>query len=164
VPASNTDDGLRAVRGSKPIDPDSVRRYLGDKFGDDLKAVRSAMQRLAKTYKPKELAHYLPLPGRGVQRQTALASIPARARHTYPSWGEPSRSTTKPHGGTMPSQVGKPPGTPQGLGDLRLGNIGGGRGKTEVAGETDRAPVGIPALAGAITNAAGAGGVHACTP
>jgi hypothetical protein len=35
VPATNTDDGIRAVRGGKPLDPDSVRRYLGDKFGDD---------------------------------------------------------------------------------------------------------------------------------
>jgi hypothetical protein len=34
-----------------------VRRYLDDKFGDDLKAVRSAMQKLAKVYKPQELAH-----------------------------------------------------------------------------------------------------------
>ena len=39
------------------IEPDSVRRYLDDKFGDDLKAVRSAMQKLAKAYKPSELAH-----------------------------------------------------------------------------------------------------------
>jgi hypothetical protein len=39
-----------------------VRRYLGDRFGDDLKAVRSAMQRLAKAYNPKELAdHAYPL-------------------------------------------------------------------------------------------------------
>ena len=57
VPATNTDDGIRAVRGSKPLDPDSVRRYLEDKFGDDLKAERSAMQRLARAYKPQELAH-----------------------------------------------------------------------------------------------------------
>jgi hypothetical protein len=57
VPATNTEDGIRAVRGSKPIDPDSVRRYLDDKFGDDLKAVRSAMQKLAKAYKPQQLAH-----------------------------------------------------------------------------------------------------------
>lgn len=49
-------DGIRALKSSRPIDPDSVRRYLTDKFGDDLKAVRSAMQRLAKSYKPKELA------------------------------------------------------------------------------------------------------------
>jgi hypothetical protein len=55
--ATNTDDGIRAVRGGKPIDPDSVRRYLSNKFGDDLKAVRSAMQKLAKAYTPQELAH-----------------------------------------------------------------------------------------------------------
>jgi hypothetical protein len=57
VPATNTDDGIRAVRGNKPIDPESVRRYLDDKFGENLKAVRSAMQKLAKAYKPQELAH-----------------------------------------------------------------------------------------------------------
>jgi hypothetical protein len=34
-----------------------VRRYRGDKFGDDLKAVRSAMQKLATAYQPQELAH-----------------------------------------------------------------------------------------------------------
>ena len=56
VPAVNTYDGIRAVRGSKPIDADSVRRYLDDKFGDDLKVVRSAMQKLAKTFTPQELA------------------------------------------------------------------------------------------------------------
>jgi len=57
VPATNNDDGIRAVRGSKPIDPDSVRRYLDDKLGEDLKAVRSAMQKLAKADTPSELAH-----------------------------------------------------------------------------------------------------------
>src|SRR5690242_8787446 len=56
VPATNTDDGIRAVRGGKPIDPDSVRRYLEDKFGDNLNAVRLAMTRLAKTYRPTDLA------------------------------------------------------------------------------------------------------------
>src|SRR5438067_10890663 len=57
VPVTNTEDGIRAVRGRNSIDPDSVRRYLEDKFGDDLKAVRSAMQKLARAYKPQELAH-----------------------------------------------------------------------------------------------------------
>src|SRR6516162_8948299 len=57
VPATNTDNGIRAVRGPNPIDPDSVRRYLEDKFGEDLKAVRSAMQKLAKAYRPQEIAH-----------------------------------------------------------------------------------------------------------
>jgi hypothetical protein len=56
VPATNTEDGIRAVRGSKRIDPDSVRRYLEDKFGKNLAAVRSALKRLAKAYQPKELA------------------------------------------------------------------------------------------------------------
>ena len=57
VPATNTEDGIRAVRGRNPIDPDSVRRYLEGKFGADLKAVRSAMPNLAKAYRPQELAH-----------------------------------------------------------------------------------------------------------
>ena len=55
VPATNTEDGIRAVRGGKPLDPDGVRHYLEDKFGEDLKAVRSAMQKLAKAYKPQAL-------------------------------------------------------------------------------------------------------------
>jgi hypothetical protein len=57
VPAKNTDDGIRAVKGAQVIDSESVRRYLASKFGEDLKAVRSAMQKLAKAYKPSELAH-----------------------------------------------------------------------------------------------------------
>jgi hypothetical protein len=57
VPATNTDDGIRAVQKGRPIDPDSVRHYLGNKFGDDLKAVRSAMQKLAKAYPPQQLGH-----------------------------------------------------------------------------------------------------------
>src|ERR1700730_5680865 len=57
VPAMNTDDGIRAVKGSEAIDPGGVQRYLDDKFGENLKVVRSAMQRLAKAFKPSELAH-----------------------------------------------------------------------------------------------------------
>jgi hypothetical protein len=57
IPAKNTDDGIRAVQGAQVIDPDSVRRYLDDKFGEDLKAVRSAMRKLAKAYNPSDLAH-----------------------------------------------------------------------------------------------------------
>jgi hypothetical protein len=34
-----------------------VRHYLENKFGDDLKAVRSAMKKLAKAYKPQQLGH-----------------------------------------------------------------------------------------------------------
>jgi hypothetical protein len=43
VPARNTQAGVRAVKGAEPIEPDSVRRYLAGKFGDDLASVRQAM-------------------------------------------------------------------------------------------------------------------------
>jgi hypothetical protein len=56
VPAQVTPDGIRAVERGKPADPQSVERYLKDKFGDDLKAARSAMETLAKAYTPRELA------------------------------------------------------------------------------------------------------------
>jgi hypothetical protein len=56
VPAKNTEGGIRAVKGDQEIEPESVRRYLYDKFGENLKAVRSAMRKLAKAYTAKELA------------------------------------------------------------------------------------------------------------
>jgi hypothetical protein len=56
VPAKNTDDGIRAVKGAEVIEPDEVHRYLEGKFGENLKAVRSAMQKLAKSFKSRELA------------------------------------------------------------------------------------------------------------
>ena len=56
VPAKNTEDGIRAVKGADVIEPDGVRSYLDSKLGDNLSAVRSAMQRLAKSLKPKKLA------------------------------------------------------------------------------------------------------------
>jgi hypothetical protein len=56
VSAQNTEDGIRAVQGGKPMDPDSVERYLESKFGDVLDAARRAMEKLARVYKPKELA------------------------------------------------------------------------------------------------------------
>jgi hypothetical protein len=56
VPARNTEQGVRAVKGAQVIEPGGVRRYLEGKFGDDLERVQSAMQRLAKSYKPTELA------------------------------------------------------------------------------------------------------------
>jgi len=46
VPAKNTEDGIRAVKGVQVIEPDGVRRYLESKFGGDIGPVRSAMQRL----------------------------------------------------------------------------------------------------------------------
>jgi hypothetical protein len=56
VPARNTEAGIRAVQRGKAIDPDGVERYLEGKFRDDLKAVRSAMEKLARADRPKELA------------------------------------------------------------------------------------------------------------
>jgi len=56
VPVLNTEDGIRAAIKGKPISPDSVERYLEGKFGDDLHRLRKAMQKLAKAYKPPELA------------------------------------------------------------------------------------------------------------
>jgi hypothetical protein len=56
VPAKNTDSGIRAVSGGQPIDPDSVARYLSQKFGDDLNSTKEAMEALAKAFKPNDLA------------------------------------------------------------------------------------------------------------
>jgi hypothetical protein len=56
LPARNTKDGIRAVKGAQVIEPEGVRRYLASKFGDNLDQVRSAMKRLAKSFQPKELA------------------------------------------------------------------------------------------------------------
>ena len=56
LPAVNTEEGVRAVIKSKPIDPDGVERYLESKFGNALPDVRKAMTELAKALKPDELA------------------------------------------------------------------------------------------------------------
>ena len=57
-PTRNTEDGIRAVHGAQVVTSDSAVGYLEGKFGDDLGAVRSAMERLAKSYPPKELAEH----------------------------------------------------------------------------------------------------------
>jgi hypothetical protein len=56
LPATRTDDGIRAVKDATIISPESARRYLESKFGDDLAAAKAAMQSLAKAYSTKELA------------------------------------------------------------------------------------------------------------
>lgn len=56
VPAVSTPDGVRAVKGDKHIDPEKVKSYLEGKFGEDLRAVRKAMEELARAYKPSDLA------------------------------------------------------------------------------------------------------------
>jgi hypothetical protein len=57
LPAMNTDEGVRAVIKSKPIEPEGVERYLESKFGDALTEARKAMTELANALKPDELAH-----------------------------------------------------------------------------------------------------------
>jgi hypothetical protein len=56
VPAKTTPAGVRAVVKDKPIDPEQVRAYLRRSFGDDLDAVRDAMERLAESVGPGALA------------------------------------------------------------------------------------------------------------
>jgi hypothetical protein len=56
VPAIQTADGVRATLKQRPIDPQRVRRYLAQKFGQNLAAVRAAMDDLAQAYPPEQLA------------------------------------------------------------------------------------------------------------
>lgn len=56
IPAVRTAQGLRAAVKGQPIHPETVQRYLEQKFGDDFEDARQAMLRLAKAYSPKELA------------------------------------------------------------------------------------------------------------
>jgi hypothetical protein len=56
LPAINTDQGVRAVVKSQPIEPGAVERYLESKFGDALPEVRKAMMQLAKAFEPEKLA------------------------------------------------------------------------------------------------------------
>jgi hypothetical protein len=55
VPATNTADGIRATIKGRPISPDSVSRYLEGKFGEQLVAVRAAMEMLAQAFEPQQL-------------------------------------------------------------------------------------------------------------
>lgn len=56
VPAKRTEQGVRAVVRDAPIDPQGVERYLRGKLKDDYDGVRAAMQKLAASCSPKELA------------------------------------------------------------------------------------------------------------
>ncbi len=56
IPAMNTEEGVRAVAESKPIQPEGVGRYLEGKFGDALAEARKTMMELAKTLEPDDLA------------------------------------------------------------------------------------------------------------
>ena len=56
VPVIRTRQGVRAALKGEPIEPDSVKLYLKQKFGEDLAEVQSAMKSLAKAYPADDLA------------------------------------------------------------------------------------------------------------
>ena len=55
IPSVKTPQGLRAAMKGEEIDPQSVEKYLKQKFGDDLDEATTAMEKLAKVFKPKQL-------------------------------------------------------------------------------------------------------------
>jgi hypothetical protein len=56
VPAKHTDEGLRALSGESPIQPETLQKYLEGKFGDALEDVSRAMLDLAKSLPPSQVA------------------------------------------------------------------------------------------------------------
>jgi len=56
VPARQTPQGLRALSKDRPVDPESVERYLAGKFGDALEDAEEAMTALARSLPPSEAA------------------------------------------------------------------------------------------------------------
>jgi hypothetical protein len=56
VPVLHTDHGVRAVSNGKPVSAHSVRRYLEQKFGDNLADVQAAMETLADAFSAEQLA------------------------------------------------------------------------------------------------------------
>jgi hypothetical protein len=55
VPAVHTEHGLRATTKGEAIKPQSVERYLEQKFGVGLSEARAALEALARAYPPQEL-------------------------------------------------------------------------------------------------------------
>jgi len=55
IPCVMTEQGVRALTGTSPVDPRSVERYLEGKFGEHLDAVRERLGALAETYEDNEL-------------------------------------------------------------------------------------------------------------
>jgi hypothetical protein len=55
IPTVKTPEGLRAAIKGEEIDPQSVEKYLHQKFGNDLDEARSAMEKLARAFTPKQL-------------------------------------------------------------------------------------------------------------
>jgi hypothetical protein len=57
VPVLHTAEGVRAVgKDQAPVEPASVEKYLKSKFGESLPVVRRAMEQLAQSRAPEQLA------------------------------------------------------------------------------------------------------------
>jgi len=56
VPVVRTPKGLRAMDRDRVVEPQAVERYLAGKFGEHLAAARDAMEQLAASRTPKNLA------------------------------------------------------------------------------------------------------------
>lgn len=56
IPVIRTAEGIRALSGTSPISPESTRRYLAQKFGENLELVEKKLTELAETFEPAELA------------------------------------------------------------------------------------------------------------
>ncbi len=56
IPVVLTDNGVRATSEGRATSPASVEHYLKGKFGDALPEVQSAMQQLARSLPPRQLA------------------------------------------------------------------------------------------------------------
>ena len=56
IPTVQVSGEARAVIEDELIDPESVAKYLSQKFSDDLADAEAAMRDLAKAYKPEKLA------------------------------------------------------------------------------------------------------------
>ena len=57
VPVLHTAEGARAVgKDQAPVEPASVEKYLKSKFGESLPVVRRAMEQLAQSRAPEQLA------------------------------------------------------------------------------------------------------------
>ncbi len=55
VPTIKVSGGVRATIKGSAIDPDSVQRYLAQKFGESYDEVEDAMKTLARAYPPRRL-------------------------------------------------------------------------------------------------------------
>ena len=187
VPGRSHAEGrpVAAARGHRagPLRPGNRGRHPSTPGGSSCKATASASRRRSSGREGASPFTSVTLPGIrwnwsrlgcGGCRAGGEPRRGVIAERTHPAWTTGTISPPEAVGDTPVAEPlsAAPHGGPggqaarhtAGAGRLRPGSHGGGRGKAEVAGETDGVPAGVPASAGAVTAAAGSGGVHACTP